>query len=67
MPCVIVPLANVCLLLTAVVHFTMTMAFSIIPATFVYVVHFALVCYVSKLSFTMALSVLELTDVLLTI
>ena len=64
---VLAPLANVCLLLTAVVHFTMTMAFSIIPATFVYVVHFATVCSESKLSFTMVLSVFELTDVLLTI
>ena len=64
---VVAPLANVCLLLTAVVHFTMTMAFSIIPATFVYVVYFATVCSESKLSFTMVLSVLELTYVLLTI
>lgn len=64
---VVAPLANVCLLLTAVVHFTMTMAFSIIPATFVYVVVFATVCSESILSFTMVLSVLELTDVLLTI
>ena len=64
---VVAPLASVCLLLTAVVYFTMTMAFSIIPATFVYVVNFATVCSESKLSFTMVLSVLELTDVLLTI
>ena len=64
---VVAPLANVCLLLTAVLHFTMTMAFSITPATLVYVVHFATVCTESKLSFTMVLPVLELTDVLLTI
>ena len=64
---VVMELAYVCLILTAVVHFTMTMALSKIPATFVHVVDFATVRSESKLSFTMVLFVLELADVLLTV
>ena len=64
---IVVPLANVCLLLAAVVHFALPVAFSFIPATFVNVVHLAAVCPESILAFTMVQFILELANVFLSV